>query len=71
MYPYGSVDKGKPVSQLHGGAGGLQVAAGIYNERHILLGHTGQQLQTVGVEGPGIIVGVGIKYTHNSSSISF
>ena len=61
MDPHGGVDKGKLFRQGNGGPGALQVAARIQDQFHSLLRHGGQRLQTVAVERPGIIVGMGIK----------
>ena len=59
--PHGGVDKGKPLRQLHRRFGALQVTARVQNQLHTLLGHGGENLQPVGVEGPGVVVGVGVK----------
>ena len=59
--PHGGVDKGKLLRQLHRRPGAVQIAAGVENQLHPLLRHGGQELQPVGVEGPGVVVGVGVE----------
>ena len=59
--PHRGVDMGKFLCQGHCGAGALQVAARVDDQLHPLLGHRGQKFLPVGVEGPGVVVGMGIK----------
>ena len=62
--PDGGVDMGKPLRQLHRRFGALQLTAGVEDQLHPPPGHGGQHLQLVGAEGPGVVMGVGIKQSH-------
>ena len=62
--PHGGVDKGEALRQLYRRPGAVQVAAWVQDQLHPLARHGGEDLQAVGVEGSGVIVGVGVKQAH-------
>ncbi|MPM96460.1 hypothetical protein SDC9_143623 [bioreactor metagenome] len=57
----GGVDEGVAVGQLNTLAGGSHVAPGTEHQRNALVGQSADNGVPVGVEGPVVIMGVGVK----------
>ena len=65
---HGGVDVGKLLRQGHHRPGRRHVAARVHHKAHSSLRQGGEDRLPVGVEGAGIIVGVGIENGHENTS---
>ena len=69
MIPHRRVDVGVLLRDRHRLAGGFEVAAGIDDQPHAVLGHGSEQLGAIRVELLVVIMGVGVKdESHVSTS---
>ena len=66
---HGGIDKGELLRQGHRRPGALQVTAGVQDQFHAPVRHGGEHLHPVAVEGPGVIVGMGIENGHGNTSL--
>ena len=65
---HGGVDVGKFLRQSDGRPGGGHVAPRVHHKTHSGLRQSGEDRLPVGVEGAGVIVGVGIENGHENTS---
>ena len=64
----GGIDVGKSLRQIDRCPGGGHVAPRVHHQPHPGGGQGGEDLLPVGVEGAGVVVGVGIENGHENTS---